>query len=129
MRGWVLFLSFMTSVAHADIEPGNWEIAATTTIQGIREPTSFTQTRCLSAEEARDPSRLFGSSPDARCQFTNRADTGSVFSFEISCSGQRPFRGSGSVRYARDVLEGDLELKTDDFVTRSRITGRRLGAC
>jgi hypothetical protein len=129
MRFVLLVLAILTPLARADIEPGNWEIAATTTVQGIREPTSFTQTRCLTAEEARDPSGLFGPASGARCQFTNRNDTGSLFTFEISCGGQPPFRGSGSVRYARDSLEGELELKTDDFVTRSRIAGRRLGAC
>lgn len=129
MRFLFLVLVIIMPLARADIEPGNWEIAATTTVQGIKEPTSIMQTRCLTAEEARDPSRLFGPSAGARCQFTNRNDTGSVFSFEISCSGQPPFRGSGSVRYARDSLEGELELKTDDFVTRSRIAGRRLGGC
>jgi hypothetical protein len=129
MRFVFLVLMIIMPLARADIEPGNWEIAASTTVQGIKEPTSFMQTRCLSAEEARDPSGLFGPAAGARCQFTNRNDTGSLFTFEISCSGQPPFRGSGSVRYARDSLEGELELKTDDFVTRSRIAGRRLGAC
>jgi hypothetical protein len=129
MRPILFALCMVTLAARADIEAGNWEIAATTTVQGINEPTSFMQTRCLTAEEARDPSRLFGPSAGARCQFTSRNDSGSVFSFEISCSGQPPFRGTGSVRYARESLEGELELKTDDFVTRSRIAGRRLGGC
>jgi hypothetical protein len=129
MRPILFALCMVTLAARADIEAGNWEIAATTTVQGIKEPTSFMQTRCLTAEEARDPSRLFGPSAGARCQFTSRNDSGSVFSFEISCSGQPPFRGTGSVRYARESLEGELELKTDDFVTRSRIAGRRLGGC
>ena len=129
MRRWILFFFVIALPAHADIEPGNWEISATTEVQGVKEPTGFRQTRCLTAEEARDPGRLFGSSPGARCQFTSRNDTGSLFTFEVSCGGQPPFRGSGSVRYARDSLEGELELKADDFVTRSRIAGRRLGAC
>lgn len=129
MRSFGLILCLLTSHALADIEPGNWEISATTEVQGIREPTSFVQTRCLTAEEARDPSRLFGASPGARCQLTNRSDTGAVFSFEVLCSGQPPFRGSGRVRYARDSLEGELELRTEDFATRSRIAGRRIGGC
>lgn len=129
MRRWIVFLSVIATPAGADIEPGNWEISASTTVQGMNEPTTFIQTRCLSAEEARDPGRLFGSTPGARCQFTERNDTGSVFSFEISCSGQPPFRGSGRVRYARDTIDGELELKSDDLVTRSRIAGRRIGGC
>jgi hypothetical protein len=128
MRRWLVLLAVMASPARADLEPGNWEIAASTTVPGIKEPTSFMQTRCLTAEEARDPSRLFGPA-GARCQFTNRHDSGSVFTFEIACTGQPAFRGAGSVRYARDSLEGELELKSDDFVTRARIAGRRLGGC
>jgi hypothetical protein len=115
--------------ARADVEPGNWEISATTQLQGIKEPTSFVQTRCLSPEDARDPSRLFGSSPGLGCEFTNRNDTGSVFTFNVSCGGQAPIHGSGSVRYSRNSLDGELELKLDDLVTHSRITGRRIGGC
>jgi uncharacterized protein DUF3617 len=129
MRLWIVLFALTAGPAWADIEPGNWEITATTSLPGIKEPTTFTQTRCLSAEEARDPSRLFGPSAGARCQFTNRHDSGSVFTFAINCGGQPPFQGSGSVRYARESLEGEVELKADDFVTRSRIAGRRLGGC
>jgi len=128
MRWGVLFF-VVISPAWADIDPGNWELSATTEVQGIKEPVSLVQTRCLTAEEARDPSRLFGSSPAARCQFVNRSDTGSVFTFEIACGAapQPPISGSGKVRYSSDSLEGELELKAEHFVTRSRITGRRIG--
>ena len=128
MRWGVLFF-VVISPAWADIDPGNWELSATTEVQGIKEPVSLVQTRCLTAEEAHDPSRLFGSSPAARCQFVNRSDTGSVFTFEIACGAapQPPISGSGKVRYSSDSLEGELELKAEHFVTRSRITGRRIG--
>jgi hypothetical protein len=129
LRWLILVLSLFAWVAWADIDPGNWELTATTELQGIKEPASFTQTRCLTPEDARDPSRLFGSSPGAGCQFLNRNDTGSVFTFEIECGSPQPIRGSGSVRYKRDSLEGELELKTDIFAARSRINGRRIGGC
>jgi hypothetical protein len=123
---WLLF--FFVTAAWADIDPGSWEIIASTEVQGINEVTSITQTRCLTPEEARDPSRLFGASPAARCQFTSRHDTGAVFTFEIECEPQQ-MRGSGSVRYNRDSLEGELELKADNFAARSRISARRIGDC
>jgi Protein of unknown function (DUF3617) len=129
LRWLILVLSLFAWVAWADIDPGNWELTATTELQGIKEPASFTQTRCLTPEDARDPSQLFGSSPGAGCQFLNRNDTGSVFTFEIECGSPQPIRGSGSVRYKRDSLEGELELKTDIFAARSRISGRRIGGC
>ena len=115
--------------ARADIDPGNWELTATTGMQGVKEPATLKQTRCLTPEDARDPSRLFGPSPGATCQFVNRQDTGSVLTFEIECSAGQPIRGAGSVRYSRDTVEGELELRTEGFSARSRISGRRIGAC
>ena len=128
MRCLLLVLA-LPCAAWADIEPGNWELQATTQLQGGAEPASFVQTRCLSAADAHDPSRLFGSTPGGPCEFSNRNDTGSVFTFDIACGAGQPIRGSGRVRYARDSLEGELELKTEDFAARSRISGRRIGGC
>jgi len=129
MRPCLLFLMVSTSPAYADLEPGNWEISASTELKGIREPMQTTQTRCLTEEDARDPGRIFGGTPGARCQFTNRNDTGSVFTFELACGGQPEVRGSGIVRYAPHSLEGELELSSAQITARSRISGRRLGGC
>jgi Protein of unknown function (DUF3617) len=129
MRRFASLLLVIAFNAWADVEPGNWEISASTRLQGISEPTSFVQTRCLTAEDARDPGRIFGSSPGVGCEFSNRNDNGSVFTFNVSCSGQPPIRGSGSVRYSRDAMDGELEMKIEELVTHSRITGRRIGGC
>jgi hypothetical protein len=116
-------------LALADLQPGNWEITAVTEVQGIREPTTVVQTRCLTEEEARDPSRIFGAAPGARCQFADRNDTGGVFTFRITCEGQGAIRGGGRVRYSGTTLDGELELKSEHLSAASRITGRRLGGC
>lgn len=123
------FLLFFVSAAWADIDPGSWEITVSTEMPGIQEPASFKQTRCLTPEDARDPSRLFGASPGAGCEFVNRRDTGAVFTFEIACNSPQSIRGSGAVRYDRDSVDGELELKVENFATRSRISGRRIGGC
>ena len=125
---WRWFLLAIVFPAYAEVEPGNWEITARTEVQGVADPKAFTHMHCLTAEDARDPGRLFGNRGTS-CEFSNRNDTGSVLTFEVACATQPPVRGSGSVRYARHSLEGDLELKLEGLVTRSRITGRRLGGC
>ena len=127
MKRWLLLL--FVGTAWADIDPGNWEITASTEVPGAQEPASFKQTRCLTPADARDPNRLFGSVPGAGCQFLTRSDTGSVFAFEIACDLPQPVRGAGSVRYGRESLDGEMEIRIEGFVTRSRITGRRIGAC
>ena len=127
MRAWALPLLLLAWSARADIEPGSWEIAASTQVMG-GAPVQMMQAHCLSAADAADPSRLFGSA-GAGCQCTRRSDTGSLFTFEVLCGTQPQMRGSGSVRYGRDALDGELELKSDQFTARSRIAGRRLGGC
>jgi hypothetical protein len=122
-------LLLASAPALADITPGNWEISATTVLEGIGQPTSLTQTRCLTEEDARDPSRLFAGTPGGRCDFTSRNDTGSVFTFQLTCSTNPPVVGEGSVRYDAAKLEGDVELRLEGVKTQSRITGRRLGPC
>jgi hypothetical protein len=124
--GWLLLVAAFP--AHADLEPGNWEITARTEAQDAAEPHSFTQAQCLTAEDARDPGRIFGKGGSG-CEFLNRHDTGSLVTFEVACGTPPSVRGAGSVRYSPVSLEGDLELKIEGFTTRSRITGRRLGAC
>ena len=131
MRKICLAMIAASGPALADIEPGNWELTVTTAVDGM--PGSLapvTRARCITLEEARDPSRLTGG---AECEFSNRRDNGSEISFDVSCGGQVPMRGSGVVRYAPQSIDGTLAISADaggqKIMTRSRIAGRRLGAC
>ncbi|HEY8249122.1 MAG TPA: DUF3617 family protein [Burkholderiales bacterium] len=133
MRTFVLALAIAVSgSALADIEPGNWEMTVSTQVEGIPAGAlaPIVQTRCLTREDARDPSRLVGG---AGCEFSDRRDTGSEMSFNVSCGGQLPMRGSGLVRYTSQSVDGSLELSAETggqkIMTRSRVVGRRLGAC
>jgi hypothetical protein len=110
----------------ADIEPGSWELTVRMQIQGMTEPQTITQVQCLTPDQAKDPGSLFGKSGPI-CEFSNRNDTGSTLTFDVSCSMQ--MRGKGSVRYTAQSLEGDLEIGFEGFSSRSRISGRRLGGC
>ena len=118
--------------ALADIEPGNWEMTVSTSVEGMPGGMApVTQARCLTREDARDPTRLIGTS--AGCEFSNRRDTGSEITFNVACTGQVPMSGSGAVRYTAQAVDGTLELTADmgnqRLVTRSRLTGKRLGDC
>src|SRR4051794_1240259 len=117
----------------ADLEPGNWELSATTTVEGMPGTLGpVVQTRCFTDADARDPSRILGPQAGAACEFSNQRDTGTEVSFDISCGGSIPLRGNGKARYARDSLEADIALGGNvagqPFASRSRISGRRLGA-
>jgi Protein of unknown function (DUF3617) len=126
MRSWCLIVLLAASPAWADIEPGSWELTVRMQIQGMTEPQTITQVQCLTPEQAKDPGSLFGKSGPL-CEFSNRSDTGSTFTFDVACSMQ--MRGKGSVRYTAQSLEGDLEIGFEGFSSRSRLSGRRLGGC
>ena len=138
MRKLILLAALAAPAFAAEIEPGNWEftIEVKAEGQGAFQPMSgpIVNTRCISAEDARNPARVM-SDAGARgeCQFSNQRDTGSDFSFDVRCSGRIPVQGSGKMRYTAQTLDGNLDLDGDlqgmQFSTRSHITARRLGAC
>ncbi len=118
--------------ARADLQPGNWELTVSATLAGVGAMPSQTRTQCLRAEDARDPSRLFGGA-GAGCSFSNQRDTGSDFSFDVSCTGAVPVSGSGRVHYSADTLDADMQLggeaNGNQFSTTSHVSGHRLGPC
>ena len=127
----LLVLAFACGSVFADIGEGNWEVETNTTLGGAPGVTAK-QMQCLRAEDARDPSRLFGS-PGPGCQFGKRSDDGSTFRFEISCSGPAPVAGAGQVRYARESMEGQFVIRVgageQSIETRTSMRARRVGPC
>jgi len=130
-----LSLLALCGAARADAEPGLWEISATLSVAnlpGVVGP--LVDTRCLEAAEANDPGRLFGPSTGAQgCKFVNGSDSGSAYSFEVSCEGALALHGRGSVRYGRDFMQGSLDLAggagAQPVTTHTEISARRLGPC
>ena len=132
MRRLVLFLALAGGAARADVQEGNWQLTVTASVEGMPGGVApITQTRCITREDARDPSRLIGAG--AGCQFSNKRDTGSEITFDVVCTGQVPMSGSGAVRYTSQSFDGTLQITADmgnqKLVTRSLVVGRRLGAC
>ena len=128
----VLIASLIAAGARADVQEGNWEMTVSATVEGMPGAMApITQTRCITREDARDPSRLIGAS--AGCQFSNKRDTGSEITFDVTCSGKVPMQGSGAVRYTAQTFNGTMEITADmgsqKLATRSQVAGRRLGDC
>src|SRR3989442_7240930 len=73
MLRYSLMLSILTvgGAARADVEPGSWEVSVTTSVPGTPgEIGPVVRTRCLSADDAPDPSRVLGHR--GGCAVTNR---------------------------------------------------------
>ncbi|HEX9397167.1 MAG TPA: DUF3617 family protein [Burkholderiales bacterium] len=119
--------------AWADPEPGNWELTVTTQMEGMAQPIGpIAKTQCLTAEDARNPSRVLNPG-SGTCEFSNRSESGGTYSFDVSCTGQFPMVGTGKVNYGTQTMSGELDLtavvSNKKVGVNSRIGGRRLGPC
>lgn len=112
------------------VDPGNWELQVTGQVGPQSQPVAATQTYCLNESDTRDPSKLLGGTTGT-CEFSNKNDDGSTYSFDVQCTGSLPMKGHGSVHYTRDTLDGDLDLtdSSGGFALRSAVKGKRLGPC
>ena len=123
-----LALFLVHGAAAAQVQPGSWELAVTALLTGQPKPAAVTQTKCLNSS---DPSSVLGGTQQGTCTFTNKHDTGSVFTFDVSCTGVLPMKGKGTVTYTPTTVNADLDLTTPDakFGARTFVVGRRLGSC
>jgi hypothetical protein len=129
----LLLLAFPVAPALADIGEGNWDMEVMMQMPGAPAGgQAMRQSQCLGAEEARDPSKLFGS-PGAGCQFVDPKDTGSTYRFNIVCSGPTQVTGTGEMNYSHDNLDGQIVLDMaqgdQKIQTRTTIKARRTGPC
>jgi len=119
--------------ARADLEPGRWEITATTQMEGMPQPIGpITRMECLDSRAASDPGSVLGTGAGT-CEFSNRREDGGTYTFDVVCTGAFPMRGTGSVRYDPRALQGSLSLGADVSGKRismnSTVIGRRIGDC
>ncbi len=129
---------FCTPALAADLSPGLWEITVDSRVAAAPNlstgPLKLTQ--CLSAADARDPSRVLGgvSNPGASgCAYSNKTDSGGTFSFTMRCAGSLALESRGTVTYSADSMYGTITAVANVGGQKTEITNRvaarRLGAC
>ena len=126
-------LLLLAGVAHASVEPGNWEFSLESPLQG-NASGPVVKRRCLTPEEASDPAKVLAEVRGSeQCQLSNVRDSGTEYKFDLQCTGRTPVRGAGTVRYTPTTLDGEIDLVAETqglrLKTRSFVSGRRLGPC
>lgn len=135
-----LFALMLASTAALadDIAPGSWQISMETRVPSEPgfAPPAFQLRQCLTAEDAKDPSRLLGgiSNPGATgCNYTNKSYSGNTFSFTMKCEGSYGISASGRVSFTSDTIDGTIESTASvagkPVQTENKVTARRLGSC
>jgi hypothetical protein len=121
-----------------DINPGLWEITVNSlvaTSPGFA-PDPVKQTQCLSVQDARDPSRLFGSlsSPGASdCSYGKSKISGNNLQFTMQCAGSLGLHASGDMSFAPETISGTItssaNLGGQPVSMQSQLSARRVGNC
>ena len=135
----LIALIFMSTAALADdIAPGSWQIMMETRVPsepGFTPPT-FSLTQCLTAEDARDPSRVLGgvSNPGAsNCNYTDKSYSGNTFTFAMQCGGGYGIKASGRIAFTANSMDGTIQSLANvagkPVETQNKISARRLGNC
>jgi hypothetical protein len=121
-----------------DLSPGLWEITMESRVGAAPgwAPAPFNLQQCLTANDARDPSKLIGSisTPGATgCNYTERNYSGSTFRFALDCSGAFGLKSSGSVTFGATGFSGEITAtgnvagQTAEF--QNKVSGTRIGDC
>ena len=121
----LLALIFMSTAALADdISPGSWQIMMETRVPAEPgfAPPAFQLTQCLTAEDARDPSRVLGgvSNPGASgCNYTDKSYSGNTFTFAMTCGGGLTPSAAGDMRRPSPTFTGSPNVRppSDDDAT------------
>ena len=135
----LLALIFMSTAALADdISPGSWQIIMETRVPSEPgfTPPAFSLTQCLTAEDARDPSRVLGgvSNPGAsNCNYTDKSYSGNTFTFAMQCGGGYGIKASGRIAFTANTMDGTIQSMANvagkPVETQNKISARRLGGC
>ena len=135
----LLALIFMSTAALADdISPGSWQIMMETRVPAEPgfAPPAFQLTQCLTAEDARDPSRVLGgvSNPGASgCNYTDKSYSGNTFTFAMTCGGGYGIKASGRIAFTANSMDGTIQSTANvagkPVETQNKISARRLGSC
>ena len=99
-------------------------------------PAPLILKQCLTANDARDPSKLIGSisTPGATgCSYTERNYSDSTFRFALDCSGTFGIKSRGSVTFSATQFGGEITAigtvagQTTEF--HNKVAGTRVGDC
>ncbi len=121
-----------------DLTPGLWEISMETTVGTAPgfAPGPFKLTQCLTAADARDPSRILGglSNPGATgCTYADKSYSGNTFRFSMRCAGAFAITSRGEVAYSANSMDGTITatatLNGENTETTNKISAHRLGGC
>lgn len=119
------------------LSPGLWQISVQTQAAAIPMTMAPLQvSQCLTAEDAKDPSKLLGNitSPGASgCTYSDKSYSGNMFHFTMKCMGTLAIKATGDVSFTSSTLSGTIDTSAtvngQSLEMKSSVSAQRLGEC
>src|SRR6185503_19131880 len=113
--GVAVALIALSVVAFAQMRAGRWD--TTMQMQMAGSPIQMPEmkgSRCITPEDAKDPSRSLPSGPEGRgqksdCKVSDYKTSGSTVTWKMACTGMT---GTGEMTYANDSYTGTMKMET-----------------
>lgn len=122
-------------VEPANLEPGQWEFASHTTVEGDMQipDQNDTQQQCLTQEEIDEASIIMVDERD-ECELVEMDSRADGMTYRMECQGEGADATiSGEMHFSGDRAEGTMLVESmtpaGELVMNTRIEGRRVGDC
>jgi hypothetical protein len=130
-----LLITVTIALAQTAVRPGRWENTMQMQMAGspIQMP-AMKSTRCVTPEDAKDPSRSLPTGPEGRggqksdCKTSDYKVTGNTASWKMACSSP-PMNGTGEMTFTADTYDGTMKMDSPQGSMTMKISGKRLGDC
>lgn len=119
------------------LSPGLWQISVQP--QSAAIPTTMAPlqvSRCLTPEDAKDPSKLLGTitSPDVSgCTYSDKSYSGNTFHFTMECMGTFAIKATGDVSFTSSTLSGTIDTSAtvsgQPLEMKNSVSAQRIGDC
>lgn len=117
------------------MRPGLWEATAQMQMPGMPQMPPMTNTRCMTAEELKDPSAALSKTPggaENNCKVSDQKITRDTIAWKMACTGAMAMTGEGTMTFKGDTYSGTITM-TMSGNTKGTMsitsTGKRLGDC
>ena len=136
LAGLAVSIAVTAAIAQSPMRAGRWETTMQMEMAGspIQMP-AMKSTRCITPEEAKDPSRSLPTGPEGRgnqksdCKMADYKVTGNTATWKMVCTSPQAMTSTGEMTFNDDSYNGTMKMDSPQGPMAMKIAGKRVGDC
>ena len=136
IAAFVVLAGAAAAIAQSPVRPGRWEVTMQMQMAGspIQMP-EMKSTRCVTPEDAKDPTRSLPSGPEGRggqksdCKMLDYKVTGNTATWKMVCTSPQAMTSTGQMTFADDSYTGTMKMDSPQGPMTMKLAGKRVGDC